>query len=253
MKLSLLALIALLLAGPMRAADDPYSPWMKHFYANQDVGPFDGFWKMVVKDRILENKNAAPPVMGFVGQVLHRHPDLIKGRLDDPRSFPPNERVVLLTLLWLSDTPEARAVLERSNSAEFLAHAPPPASARDIKTGGDLDFCWGSYFATGDTAALDPIIATLDLGQYAGALKRYPTSKKTEEDKAAAMKDAIFGAAMWSLIANGSDDPRIAKHIRIALFDSKTPKPRAVWLGVLFARTSPDVSPEELAANKAGH
>ena len=253
MKQSLLALLAFLLAGPLRAAEDPYSAWMKHFYQTRDVGQFDGFWKWVAQDRILENKNAAPPVLGFVAQVLHAHPELIKGRLDDPRSAPPMQRTVLLTLLWLSDTPEARAILQRNKAAEFLANPPPPASARAIKSGGDLDFCWGSYFATGDTAALDPIISTLDLGQYAGALKRYPTSKKTEEDKAAAMKDAIFGAAMWSLIANGSEDPRIAKHVRIAFFDPKTPKPRAAWLGVVFARASPDVSPEELAANKAGH
>jgi hypothetical protein len=115
-----------------------------------------------------------------------------------------------------------------------------------------LDLCWGWYFATGDTAALDPIITALDYGRYAGALKRYPNSAHTDEDRDAAFKDAIFGAALGSLEANGSQDPRIAKHIRIQFYNPATPKARAVWLGVAYAKVSPNVSQHEIDENLAG-
>jgi hypothetical protein len=252
MKRSFLCLFAAALVRTASAAPDPQNDWIKHFYQTQDIGHFDGFWQSVVKNRLLENKNAVSPTIGFASQVLHRYPALLKGRLDDPSAFPETERDPVLRLLWLSNTDEARAILKKAGAAELAAKSPPAIGTWEIKSGGDLDLCWGWYFATGDTAALDPIISALDYGQYAGALKRYPNSPQTQKDREAAVKDAIFQAALWSLGANGSEDPRIAKRIRIMFYSPATPKSRTVWLGVAFAKASPDVSPHELDENQAG-
>jgi len=37
-----------------------------------------------------------------------------------------------------------------------------------------------------------------------------------------------------------------------SFFDPQTPKSRKIWLGVLFAKASPDISKAELEANRAG-
>lgn len=248
-----LVLLTMPFASALGAVEDTYDVWLKHFYQTQDVSQFDGFWKMVIRERILENKNALPPTIGFASQVLHKYPALLKDRLDQPSAFPATQSDPVLEILWLSDTKEARAILQQAGHQEYLERSPPPIGGWEIKSGGDLDLCWGWYFATGDMAALDPIVSALDLGQYAGALKRYPTSPKKEEDRQAAIKDAIFGAAMWSLTANGRDNPDIARRIRILFFAPHTPQARRLWLGVIFTKVSPDVPVQELENNKAGH
>jgi hypothetical protein len=252
MRATFLAVLALLFTGLAGAVDDTYNDWFKHFYQTQDVGQFDGYWKMVVSNGVLENRNTIPPTLGFASQVLHQHPALIKGRLDDPSAFPRRQREPVLALLWLSDTKEARQILEKAGNGKLLEKSPPAIGGWEIKTGGDLDFCWGWYFATGDTAALDPIISALDFGRYAGARKRYQTSQKTEEDRRAAVKDAIFGAAMWSLGANGTEDRRVARHLTGLFFDPQTPPSRKAWLAVILAKVSPDRSPQELEDNPSG-
>lgn len=251
-KMKPIGLLAFLIGASVALADTDYNDWIKHFYQTQDVAQFDGYWQMVVKDKMLLNRNQVNPVIGFSSQVLHRHPSLIKGHIDNLASFPEAERESVIKLLWLSDTEEAREILRRSGAVEFAQKAPPPIGAWKIGSGQDLDLCWGSFFATGDTAALDPIISALDFGQYAGALKRYKAGPGTEEDRQAAIKDAIFGAAMWSLGVNGREDHRIAKHIGILFFDPQTPKPRKIWLGTLFAEVSPNIPRQELEDDKAG-
>jgi tetratricopeptide (TPR) repeat protein len=117
-----------------------------------------------------------------------------------------------------------------------------------VKVAQDLDFCWGWFFATGDPAALDPIIATLDLGEYAGALKKYAASKKTDADKQAAYKDAIFSAALWSLGANGKEDEKITAHLEEVLANPQTSKSRALWLGAILGQLKPDKYKVEVSA-----
>lgn len=250
--MKIIGLLGLFITTSLGVAATDYNTWVKHFYQTQDVSSFDGYWQMVLHAKMLENRNQVNPVLGFASQVFHGYPSLIRGRIDDPASFPEAERGAVLKLLWLSNTEEAREVLRRAGAENLAQKAVPLISTWKIDGGQDLDLCWGWFFATGDTAALDPIISTLDLGQYAGALKRYKSSAHTDEDKQAAMKDAIFGVAMWSLGANGADDSRIAKHIRILFFDPQTPKSRKMWLGILFAKVSPDISKHELEDNKAG-
>jgi hypothetical protein len=252
MKASLCALALVLLAAPLRAADDDYSAWQQHFYFTEDIGQFDGYWNMVVTRRLLENKNAIPSIVGFTSQILHEYPSLIASRFDDPAEYPEDQREIILWILWLSDTREARAVLSSDRTDTYAGKKPPGIQGWKINTPGDLDFCWGWFFATGDTAAVDRVISVLDLGTYAGALKKYPTSAKTEADKKAAVNDAIFNAAMLSLGSIGRTNHDVAKRIAISSFSEATPKDRKAWLGILFAVTSPNITKQELEDDKAG-
>ncbi len=248
MKRSLLLFLALISGVLHGASDAKENAWFKSFYQTDAVDQFDGFWKKVVAEKHLENKNTVGPILGFTSQVLHRHPELLKGRFDDLKSVPEPQIEQTLTLLWLSDTPQAREILTRYGHADYAARTPPPIGATRVKEAQDLDFCWGWFFATGDPAALDPIVATLEFGEYAGALKKFSASKKTDADKAAALKDAIFGAAMWSLGANGKDDGRITAHLEEVFANPLTPKSRSMWLAVVLGQLKPDKYKVELSA-----
>lgn len=220
--------------------EEEESRWMKSFYRTDATAPFAAFWKKTVDERRLENENAIAPTVSFVSQVLRRHPELLKGRLDDLPNAPGAQLPHLLDILWLSDTPEAREILRTSGHAEYLERKPSAIGVTKIEKAADLDFCWGWYFATGDTAALDPIVSTLDFGEYSGAAKRYATSKKTEADRIAAYKEAMFGAAMWSLEANGREDVRIVAHLESVFADPKTPQTRGIWLATALSKLRPE-------------
>ena len=214
---------------------------MKGFYRTDDTVPFDAFWKKTVAEKLLENENAIAPTVSFVSQVLRRHPELMKGRLDDLANVPGAQLIHYLDILWLSDTEEAREILRTSGHTEYLGRSPEPIGSTKIEKAADLDFCWGWFFATGNTAALDPIVSALEFGEFAGATKRYATSRKTEADRAAAYKDAMFGAAMWSLGANGREDARILEHLETVFADPHTPQSRGMWLALVLSKLKPDV------------
>ena len=248
MKRSLLLFLVLISGVLHGASADQENAWLKSFYRTDAVDQFDGFWKNVVAKKYFENKNTVGPILGFTCQVLHRHPELLKGRFDDLQSLSAPQFEQILTLLWLSDTPPAREILRQNGHADYVARTPPPIGTTQIKAAQDLDFCWGWFFATGDPTALNPIVAALDFGEYAGALKKFSTSKKTDADKEAAYKDAIFGAALWSLGANGKEDEKITAHLEEIFANPLTPKSRSMWLAVVLSQLKPDKYKVELSA-----
>ena len=232
--------MALLSSALSGAPDMAENIWLKTFYKTDEVTRFDEFWKKVVAEKTLENTNATAPTVGFASQVLHRHPELLKGRLERLQGIPEAQLKQVLNLLWLSDSAEAREILKENGHAESLALTPPAIASTQIREASDLDFCWGWFFATGDNTALDPIISALDFDEFAGAAKRYATSKKTKADQDAAYKDAMFSAAMWSLEANAKEDRKILAHLEEVFTNPQTQKSRSLWLAVILSRLKPD-------------
>jgi len=227
------------LAAEAGKPDDVYSDWAKGFYRTQDLSRFDGYWAFTQEKNGLEARNLIQPVLGFVNQVLHQHPELLKGRFDDLSKYPKAQRATLARLLWLSDTPEARQILEDQGQGNYLKQTIPPIENWEIKAAQDLDFCWGWFMATGDTAAITPIVATLDLGKDAGAIKRFASSEKTEADRQAAYNDACFGAALWSLTSLGKTDANVARFLEQQFADPSTPKTRKTWLAMILSEVFP--------------
>ncbi|MCF7761067.1 MAG: hypothetical protein K9M98_11255 [Cephaloticoccus sp.] len=227
------------LAAEAGKPDDIYSDWAKSLYRTQDLSRFDGYWAFMLEKNGLEARNLVQPVLGFVNRVLHQHPELLKGRFDDLSKYPKAQRATLARLLWLSDTPEARQILEDQGQGNYLKKTIPPIENWEIKGAQDLDFCWGWFMATGDTAAVKPIVRTLDLGKDAGAIKRYATSEKTEADRQAAYNDAWFGAALWSLTSFGKTDERVATFLEQQFADPSTPKTRKTWLAMILGEVFP--------------
>jgi len=82
-------------------------------------------------------------MLGFISQVLHKYPALIKGRLDAPEKFPEAQRNIAFMLLWLSDTQEGKAILNQNGKTDFAIKPPPSIATWKVKDAGDLDYCWG--------------------------------------------------------------------------------------------------------------
>jgi hypothetical protein len=194
-------------------SEEETSRWMKSFYRTDDTAPFDAFWKKTVDEKLLENENAIAPTVSLREPGAAAAPRVAEGAAGR-----------LVERPWRATAAPSRHPLAERHAggardpaherARRIHRAQAAAiGATRIEKAEDLDFCWGWYFATGDTAALDPIVSVLDFGEYSGAAKRYATSEKTEADRTAAYTDAMFGAAMWSLEANGREDARIVEHL----------------------------------------
>jgi len=131
-KFTLLCVLLCALAMPAARAleegkpDDFYSDWAKGFYRTQDLSRFEGYWKFTLEKNGLEARNLVQPVLGFVNRVLHQHPELLKGRFDDLAPFTKAQQETVARLLWLSDTPEARQILEAQGFTGYASMEIPP-------------------------------------------------------------------------------------------------------------------------------
>jgi hypothetical protein len=92
---------------------------------------------------------------------------------------------------------------------------------KEIDSPSVLDMLWGYFFATGDEAPIRRIVSALNYSEYAGALDRYETSKKTPDDRNQAYYDAIFRAAVSSLSTTWRQHPRIKEICDGLLKDNK--------------------------------
>jgi tetratricopeptide (TPR) repeat protein len=221
-------------------ADEHWDGWMKSFYRTRDTAQFSAYWDMLVKQKLLESPETVAPAIGFVSQVIRQTPGLAKGQLDDLEKIPAAERQSVALILWYADTKESRRILKNHQLAEMLAKRPSKISAYPVNTPGDLDFCWGYFFATGDAAALNPIIGALDLGQFLGAMEKYRNGQRSDADKEAALKEAMFGAAMWSLQANGKEDQKVLAHLEKNFHSTQTPDSRKTYLATILSKILPE-------------
>jgi len=236
MKSKFLLLFVILLLAPLASfaataasTGDAEDEWMKTFYKTKDTRPFDAFWKHAIDKNYLEHESASVPLSGFISQVIHQYPELISGRMDDLGRFTKKTRETVVTILWMSDTKQARAILKNHGEDKDLGPS-PKITDLPMNSPAALDLCWGYYFATGDTRALDRIISTLENARYAGAMKKYASGPKTEEAQAEAVKEVIFQAAMWSLNSNAQSDPVMARHLQVVASNPLTPRLTALGL-----------------------
>lgn len=115
-----------------------------------------------------------------------------------------------------------------------------------ITTPAHLDWLWQAYLQGGEKQALAKILTALDLNTFSGALKKAKEIQKTrgltEAEKQAALQDAVFQAALWSLESNARQRPEVAadlKHLE------KEQRPRVAsashgYLLLVLSRVAPD-------------
>lgn len=239
LRLTFITLLLLTTAGRLAAEADVHEPWLRTFYRTQDLRPFDGYWTEIIEQKVLEDPGQVEPTVGFVSQLLRRNPSLVRTHFVEIAAYPLAQREAVTRILALSDTPEGRARLREAGRTALASRTPPPIAQYPVRDSVDLDFCWGWFFATGDQAALAPLVAALDLAPFAGGRDRYEASGRTAKDRLAARNDAIHQAALRSLTANARADPFIARHLETVLRDPRTSPTRAAALAEILKAARP--------------
>jgi len=174
--------------------------WMRFYYMEPQPELFVEEVKKLAKAGALTKPECAFPMVIFLSRVIAANASMVELWFDALSDLAPDDLQSLRAAAWLSRAPEARAYLIARGLSP--THVPEQPEILEMKIDEHpiiLDALWAHYFATGDHQAVRRIVSALDYMSDLGAANAYATTKKTEADKARALRDGIFQAASWSL------------------------------------------------------
>ncbi len=198
-------------------------------------------WMLLVvsQDKLLENRDAVPPIQGFLAEVFIAEPDQVKHWAEMIAQLPAFDQLHLWLPVWLSSNPEGRAVMKEQleTRSEFfkslmplLEQEPPAPQDLPITSSAVLDFFWGAYFASGDDRYLFRISIVL----------------AWDPEELAAMQDTrrqnLRAAAAWSLRSNARDHASVLAWCEQEINDAKGPRALEFQEIIAQARSAPQVT-----------
>lgn len=231
-------------------AEDAATDWMTYYYKNPTPDKFVEKVRMMAKDESLTNPGAQPPILAFLSQLMASNPKKISEWLDALADLDDQQRSLLLAAVWYSGTEEARAYLESCKLEKYLKEKAPKILEMEVNSPPVLDMLWGCFMATGDEKPIRRIVTAFNLAKYAGALKRFKMSEKTEQDKKEAYWDATFQAAQWSLESNCHQHPAVLRHCEAIVADPALPREQRLWLSTVLTKVKSEKQNLELNNKK---
>jgi hypothetical protein len=183
--------------------------WLTHYYKNPQPDRLVEQVRKMSAAGALAKENAQPPLVAMLSRVMTQNPDRIAEWMVALADLPESDRDVLCRAIWFSNTEAGRKYLQANKQAKYLKKPAPDILVMEIDSASVLDMLWGYFFATGEEKPIRRIVSALNYAQYWGALERYKTSKKTDEDEKHAHYESICRAALWSLHSNSREHPRV--------------------------------------------
>lgn len=183
MRTLLLATLTLIAAAVSRGSNANSASW-ETYYLQKDDSRLAELWDRTIGRGALSALPKSRDIMvGFFGTALRGHSDLIKSRIKSIDQFPEEERDYISLILWWSDDDYSRELLRKSGQEDIAATPCPSLKNRSLLSIDDVGFLMGSFYASGDLEALDPLIECV--------MKADSTKADPRSDKA--------GGALWVL------------------------------------------------------
>lgn len=182
-----------------------FSKWLTEYYVEHKPTEAVSAYVFYAKSRLSENDKVFLPIFSEFLEINKNNSFILPQILDAFKNEDEKTRIFLLYLLYpnyqekeyinlLSDT--EKVALEKVKGMKL------PDIYGEIYSGEHLDMLWSTFMGGGSYKPILHLVKALDYAQFKGALEQYKTSKKTEEDKLKAIKNAIFDALVWSLESN---------------------------------------------------
>ncbi len=177
--------------------------WMTHYYQNPEPDKLVEALRELHDSGLTAVPTAQRPLIAFVGRVLKDNPRLVPGLVESCQFLRREEIPLLAFALWFSGTEESKQEIAKLAKDEpryrgLLDQDPPSFADMAMTSPEELDVCWGSFFASGETSFIDRVIDCL-------------AYRDEETDMA---KILMFGAAYWSIGSNSVQHKSILDHCR---------------------------------------
>jgi len=223
------------------AADPKYSSdqWLSSYFRNPQPDRFVEEVRAMSSGGYFSKQSSQPPLIAFLGRVMAQNPGKIEGWMKALDDLPVSDRDVMYAALWFSGTEEGKRSLAARGIKDYDGKNPPVILTMEIDSPTVIDMLWAWYFATGDEKAVRRVISAFNLSEHEGAMERFKSSKKTQQDKQAAYQDLAFKSAQWSLADNCSRFPEVKGICEKLYSGNALNKTENLWLGVILAKVVP--------------
>lgn len=208
--LGFLAMSILFCSSPVVAvegafrSDEEFGQWFTHYYRNPQPEQAPHAFRYYLTSPLSKKPQSVMMTSVFFAELFKNDPAVMQQVYDETIGAESSEaRLVLFQTLWLTNTPQSKALLEMARShrlsqkmrdtiTEMLSQRPDDILALPIREGGHLDQLWARFFATGDAAPVQKIISALAM-----------TADSSKPDY------VIGAAAQWSLSSNAAQHERV--------------------------------------------
>lgn len=149
--------------------DEEFSKWMTFYYTNPEPERIVQAYKYYIESSLSENDNAFAPVIGFFREVLIHNPPLLDELLEEYPSLHTREKVFFGFLFYYIDEDWADEYLQgltesedRHLYKEVFRDSNLGLLDRPIESPSQLDFLWGSFFASGKYQPIWELVDSMD-------------------------------------------------------------------------------------------
>lgn len=175
--------------------------WMSFFYCKPSPELVPVAIQSMIRHGILKEPTSATSVQAFLTAVFRRYPhDASPWLVEILPITDAEEQEILLTALWLSDTPESKENLEELGSLfhsdlselrnDYSQNHPPSLLDFSIDDPALIDCLWASFMATGDN-------------RYINHLLDFLQGENSDED------GLVRNAVLWSLESNFREHKKV--------------------------------------------
>jgi hypothetical protein len=214
--------------------------WMKFYYADPHPERFVQEVRQLSQNGALAQPEHAFPILVFLSRVIAANPDRLFDWLRALRDLPEPDLHSLDVAVWLSGAPAAQAHFAEGTTDPLFDGTPPDLLEGAINDPVMLDVLWQYYFATGELRAVRRIVSVLEYMSDSGAAESFRQTEQTDEDRARALRDAMFQAASWSLGSLMQEHTPLKHYCgELVLSGDLTPTERCA-LALVLADVDPD-------------
>lgn len=211
------------------ASADDLGRWMTYYYLHPQPDLLVPAVLYADRNNLLTGDYVAP-FQAFLSRVFAQNPDKIGGWFNALAPMKENNRTLLLTSIWWSNTAQGKQILQQlckslpeKPQAEFkkqIDSDPPLINEMPMDNTALLDMLWAAYCASGDDKYVKRLLTSLPWA---------------DGDQKNLNKLMLASAAKWSLTSNceqhpkvmeiceqvASSDPALKKYIDPVLADAR--------------------------------
>ncbi len=189
------------------APERPAEHWLEFYYEQPEPQHFVLQVHRLAASGALSAPERHLAMQLFLASLLAQHGTLLDGWMSALADLSEADRETLELALWRADTEAARAWLSEHRPA-LLALAPPALLAPPLHTAEQLESLWHRFYATGDWALVQQLVAMLPNTpeQPLGSLSAEPLQSPAQAREQARQ---LEGLVLWSLERHAGRHPQV--------------------------------------------